>query len=207
MTMPRNPYDFVPLEGTPSYVIRRPSTAASGYSGVIRFQLHTLTPLFIHQAPSARGVYQFASLQQQPMIPATSLKGMLRSVHEAVTNSTLGMLAGEHRDAFYRERMPKEYRPGERTDRLTASEALFGIVGGKGNSSVGYAGRVLFSDINIARETLRKLTIRRPSSGGAPQPTHRSFYFDDRPPQHILGRKFYYHQDEQKLTHFYDTNP
>lgn len=205
---PLNPYDFVPLEGVPTYVERRSMAAATGYCGSIRFRIHTLTPLFIHQDPSSpqSGVYRFASLQGKPTIAATSLKGMLRSVHEALTNSTMGLLASERRGAFYRGRMPKEYFPSERTDKLSASEALFGMVGGKGDSSVGYAGRVLLNDMPLPGEHFSELTLRRPSRGGAPKPQHESFYFDDRQPGHILGRKFYYHQEDRELFWYYSAS-
>lgn len=203
---PLNPYDFVPLEEAPTYITRRSMSRAYAYSGIIRFRIRTLTPLFIHRDPSTaeNDVYAFASLQHERVIAATSLKGMLRSVHEAVSNSTMGLLASEQRGAFYRRRVPAEYRPGERGDCRTSSEVLFGMVGGSSDSSVGYAGRVLLSDIAIPSEHLVEIQLRRPSRGGAPQPQHESFYFEDVSPWYVLGRKFYYHQDERKLFDYYD---
>lgn len=190
-----NPYDFVPLEGEPSYVERPDQSRASGFYGTIRFSIRTLTPLCVQHSPGDRGVavYRFARLGDQPTLPATSLKGMLRSVHEVVTNSTMGLIST--RDAFYLDRIPSAYMPGVARRALTASEALFGMVGGEGErdpDAVGYAGRLLLRDIPISLPLARQ-PVSRPQ-GGQPKPAHESFYFASSPRGPILGRKFYYHQ-------------
>jgi len=194
-----NPYDFVPLEGQPSYVEYCPDhSRAVGLYGTISFTLHILTPLCVQHSPSARDLttYPFAHLGGRPILPATSLKGMLRSVHEVVTNSTMGLLST--RDAFYLDRIPKVYRPDEADRKLTPSEALFGMVGGEGDrepNTVGYAGRVFLADIPFRAELLIRQPVSRPQ-GGQPKPAHESFYFERGPRSPILGRKFYYHQRE-----------
>jgi len=95
----RNPYDFVPLEEHPTSLAAKLSLAsAAGLSGRITFQLIVLTPLCIHNDPgkpdqrNSGNLYRFAHLGGKPRIPATSLKSMLRGVHEALTNSTLGII-------------------------------------------------------------------------------------------------------------------
>lgn len=213
----QNPYDFVPLEGQPTLVQPANLAISAGLSGEVHFQLHTLTPLVIHHEPgraNRRQVYEFAHLGGRPIIPATAFKGMLRSVHEVVTNSTLGLLKDQ---ASYRNRMPASYLPGEQAAaiadgaspllaprlqaQITPSEALFGAVGGKGDDSVGFAGRLLFDDIPLPPGTLREIEIWRPR-GGMPKPAHASFYFDEARRQ-ILGRKFYYHQDYRQAMEVY----
>jgi hypothetical protein len=194
----RNPYDFVPLEDSPDFLDVAPTLAhLGGLSGRIVYELTPLTPLCIHQDPGKRvtiqraEAYQFAHLGGQPRIPATSLKGMLRNVHEALTNSTMGILNGR---AWYAEHdktyVPSAYRPGGK--HLTASEALFGMVGAGKVQPDGRAGRLFIDDIVVHSPVELKLQpVSRPS-GGQPKPAHESFYFH--PNGHILGRKFYYHQ-------------
>lgn len=193
---PLNPYDFVPLEGQPSFLRPRPDQSrATGLYGTIRYTISALTPLCVQHSPGDRNValYRFANLDGRPVLPATSLKGMLRSVHEVVTNSTMGLIST--RDAFYMRRIPQPYLPGVVGRELTPSEALFGMVGGEGDrdpDAVGYAGRVLIDDLPIA-VALTRQPVSRPQ-GGQPKPAHESFYFASSPDGPILGRKFYYHQ-------------
>ncbi len=201
----RNPYDFVPLEEEPSRLTpeaqaRLSQAQIGGLCGMIRFTLEVLTPLCIHQnpgEPNRQRQYTFAHLGEQPTLPATSLKGMLRGVHEAVTNSTLGLLKSEARRGWYRRRMPASYLPGEYLTQLTPSEALFGIVGGKGDDSVGYAGRLLLADLHVEAKKLQPQNVSRPQ-GGQPKPEHEAFYFERERSGAILGRKFYYHQQDYR---------
>ncbi len=91
----RNPYDFVPLENAPtllSYAAVQALTQSrsQGYSGTITYTLTIETDLCIHDDPQ---VGTFAGdRNRQYVIPNTSFKGMLRSVYEAVTNSTLSIV-------------------------------------------------------------------------------------------------------------------
>lgn len=195
----RNPYNFVPFElrPTPGGVFAN-LDCYQQLSGWIEFDLITRTPLLIHQDPSIAhdGVYRFAHLGGRPTLPATSLKGMLRSVHEVVTNSTIGILnlkkALRERSNEQRllKRIPSAYQPGQSTSVLTASEIVFGMVGG--DESVGQAGRVWIDDIPLTLSNLNEITLWRPK-GGQPKPEHESFYFHQ-PSGQALGRKFYYHQ-------------
>jgi CRISPR/Cas system CSM-associated protein Csm3 (group 7 of RAMP superfamily) len=197
-----NPYDFVPLEDAPTLYPRPDQAHYTGLSGQIAFTIEALSPLCVNQdpgQPNRRGVYEFAHLDGRPTLPATSIKGMLRSVHEVVTNSTMGLLKNE----WYRSRVPPPYLPGERRtiDRLSATESVFGMVGGKGEDSVGYAGRLLISDVQIPQNLLETIEIWRPARGGMPKPRHESFYFA--PDRTILGRKFYYHQNYRRVREIY----
>ena len=213
----QNPYNFVPLEGQPSLLQAASLALSTGLCGELCLTLNTLTPLVIHQEPgraSRQRVYEFAHLGGQAAIPATSFKGMLRSVHEVVTNSTLGLIKERE---FYRNRIVPSYLPGERMAtaagglprlldrrlpvRITPSEALFGAVGGKGDDSVGFAGRLLLEDLALPPGTLKQIEIWRPK-GGMPKPAHDSFYFQPGN-RLILGRKFYYHQDHRQAMAIY----
>lgn len=197
----KNPYDFVPFEGKPTYQTNPPTLAlVHGLTGTICFDVDILTPLCIHQDPGQTGVRDFAILGGQSVIPATSLKGMLRSVHEVVTNSTLGIVTSRPRGWNHKD-IPRAYMPGQSPDRLTPSEALFGMVGAaRSDDAVGHAGHVLVRDVPVDID-LKPQSVSRPS-GGQPKPAHRSFYVT--PDGQILGRKFYYHQhDYERVLHIY----
>jgi CRISPR/Cas system CSM-associated protein Csm3 (group 7 of RAMP superfamily) len=211
MTSPshsRNPYDFVPLEEQPVRLEQqqhRLQSYMSGFCGHITFTLEVLTPLCIlHESGTGQNLYRFAHRAGTPIIPATALKGALRSVHEVVTNSSMGMLAPRLLEKFA-DAIPAGYLPGQSGTHLTPSEALFGMVGGQNGESVGYAGRLLLSDSVVPPEALVRQSLARPR-GGQPKPDHRSFYFFTPPgsrQRRILGRKFYYHQDPQRAMDFY----
>lgn len=193
-----NPYDFVPLEGTPTFLKRPGHERCTGLSGQIQFKLEILSPLCIQHEPGKPGPnnrFAFAHLDGHPTVPATSLKGMLRGVHEVVSNSTMGILKSERRRGWYRARIPSAYLPNRNTELLTPSEALFGTVAGERSGDaegVGYAGRLLIDDLP-APLPLSPQRVSRPA-GGQPKPEHEAFYLD----QHgkALGRKFYYHQPD-----------
>lgn len=199
----RNPYDFVPLEETPNYIKDKPTLAYinhNDYSGSISFTLHILTPLCILHSSGqsqarSRTPAAFAHLHNNtPAIPATSFKGMLRSVYEVVTNSTLGMLKPKERKGWYRDHVPQAYLPNMNHDPLTYAEALFGTVSGKGDDAVGQAGRLLFDDIQVP---VRLHNQYIPQARGGPKPEHEDFYFTRTGGNStILGRKFYYHQQD-----------
>ena len=88
---PRNPYDFVPLEGNPRrggflQDNTQEAVKAGLHSGRLLCHLTTETPLYIHGegAQQARGQRPFYRSGGQICIPAPALKGTVRSVAEAV---------------------------------------------------------------------------------------------------------------------------
>ena len=204
----RNPYDFVPFEGTPTIVESFTTLERyAGCSGWLTFSLQVLTPLLIHQDPGQSdrdGVYSFAHLNGQSAIPATSLKGMLRSAHETITNSTLGVLnlrkalRRPHNESRLLAKIPSAYHPSHEAQHLTASEIVFGMVGG--DETVGQAGRLFLDDIRLSEGDFETIQLWRPR-GGQPKPEHESFYFDSH--EQALGRKFYFHQDFQRAQAIY----
>lgn len=73
-----------------------------GLSGRIDCRLTAVTPLFVSDSDQVikRGehkTYRFFQSNGRPALPASSLRGMLRSVFEAATNSCLIQMAGETR--------------------------------------------------------------------------------------------------------------
>lgn len=199
-----NPYDFVPLEDAPCFVDAIPAQdRASGLSGRIDFRLHMLTPLCVQHDPPGPGkpprrLYEFAQVGKTRILPATSLKGAFRSVHEIFTNSALGAISPQWRVDF-----PPAYLPRGNGETLTPSEALFGTVTDiSGGAS--YAGRVLFNDIALplkcfGRDDQRLPTVKITQAQGGPKPDHWRFYFrpNGTPEGAPLGRKRYYHHDPE----------
>jgi CRISPR-associated protein (TIGR03986 family) len=104
-----NPYNFVPalprnIEG--ELGDRNPCCHGSYldnyWSGKISVTLKTVTPLLIPDAANARGtdhkIYPIRlDADGKPYLPPTSIKGMLRSAYETVTNSRLSVFV-KHED-------------------------------------------------------------------------------------------------------------
>src|SRR5262252_7874878 len=93
-----NPYDFVRL---PERVERkRPAfqDALRQKCGTIRCRLTAITPILVAAGQVRGGPQRFLTYRylgsELPAIPGSSLKGVIRSVAEAVSNSCIG-LSGE----------------------------------------------------------------------------------------------------------------
>ena len=104
-----NPYNFIRFppvshaedNDIPAKLLGRceppPHDRYVGYSGRITCSLENITPLFIansegFQRKKDHPTVEFFKLDGKHAIPSTSLRGMFRSVFEAVTNSCLPML-------------------------------------------------------------------------------------------------------------------
>ena len=116
-----NPYNFVPALPRNTEKVKKSELgdrAPSGHdsykddlwSGKISVTLTTVTPLLIPDAAEAteddkgHKTYDIRMVDGKPYLPPTSIKGMLRSAYEAVTNSRLSVFVKhEDRLAF---RMP-----------------------------------------------------------------------------------------------------
>jgi CRISPR-associated protein (TIGR03986 family) len=100
-----NPYNFIPAPprniGDPDIGDHIPATQDRFHpdkiTGRIRIGMEAITPLLVPDPNSCRidvnGHKTFALLRdndKKPLIPSSSLRGMLRSAYEAVTNSRLG---------------------------------------------------------------------------------------------------------------------
>lgn len=101
------PYNFVPCKDETKRDKFKPIHLYNGLSGRIEYRLKTLTPLFIPD-PEGTTVYQLATEDEKKKIhkvmdffnvngrlclPPTSIKGMVRNVVEAATNSSFGVLS------------------------------------------------------------------------------------------------------------------
>lgn len=121
------PYNFVP-QADREYCRKdgyKPLNRQNGHSGRIDFTLTNLSPLFIPDAekttyyhitdengnlqyddneePKYHRVMDFFNVNNQLAIPGTALKGMIRSVAEALSSSTFGVFAPEEKPFAFRK--------------------------------------------------------------------------------------------------------
>ncbi|MHB1557390.1 MAG: TIGR03986 family type III CRISPR-associated RAMP protein [Isosphaeraceae bacterium] len=121
-----NPYNFVPAPPRETVMGALGDGEPAGHhrylpdriSGVIRVKLTTETPLLLPDA--ARGLEDQAGHKSfpvltdtdgKPILPATSVKGMLRAAYEAVTNSRLSVFQGWDRRLAFRRQAKVEVEP------------------------------------------------------------------------------------------------
>ena len=155
----------------------------SGLSGRLWCELEALTPVFIG-AGSGTGEFVRHARTRQPYVPATSLKGVLRSLAEIVGNAAV---------PFPKVRIDERHqlaKAGARDgSRLDVAARMFGYLhGGKV-----FAGLIRFSDAELVGEhPPPHQWAQYEVAVGQPKPAHRAFYpGDDR-------RKFYHHHPGAK---------
>ena len=106
----QNPYNFVrplPSSNSGSPLLGKteppPHDRYVGYSGAILCELTAVTPLFtassegVEPVNSDHNAYQFFQINDKVAIPASSLRGSIRSVFEAATNSCYSTFHGHRR--------------------------------------------------------------------------------------------------------------
>ena len=225
-----NPYNFIPVSGN---VERQPVSVTlekfSGFSGRLDIRLKTLTPLFIpDRAPDSvddsnqNRVRYKRFLSRDPLatatdaddvhkiIPGASLKGMLRSVAEALSESCFLLDLAQYDDVpvdfgeYTGKKCGFQTTSEERKLMLCPCCRLFGGIAQEGSDSEegGFKGRVAVSDAHLAisgefdsRDKIDATPITLPGLA-TPKVKHKPFYFEDyeQPtPKKFLGRKFYYH--------------
>lgn len=222
-----NPYNFVSLpEGGPDRPRGYPGLLSIGkeaYHGMLHCHLITLGPLvsldqrnattetihngqgntFTNRQGKPLQIRVFKFLRNgagQPILQGTSLKGMIRSVYEAITSSCLPLSInqGEYRHrggrTTYRYADFGAYAPGQCcTDKaLCPACRLFGAVQGE---ELHCRGRVLCTDATLLQGQLddqRRYYLKELSS---PKPHHYPTYgqHPHQPGCAVRGRKFYYH--------------
>jgi RAMP superfamily len=114
---------------------------------------------------------------KQLAIQGSSLKGCLRSIYEAITNSTLAVMSG--RDKL---KIPQERHPCKKKEELCPASRVFG--------AMDWQGLVSFSDASCQ--------ITQPSVGFMPslyrpRPERPGYYGAN---GKVLGRKFYYNMTQ-----------
>jgi CRISPR-associated protein (TIGR03986 family) len=112
-----NPYNFVPAPPRKTDHPELGDHAPIGhhvlhpdrFSGVVRVKMTVKTPLLVPDSANVvdrpndhKSFPVRVDAEGKPYIPPTSIKGMLRSAYEAVTNSRLAVFAGHDRKLAYR---------------------------------------------------------------------------------------------------------
>lgn len=175
------PYEFVPLpSGRPQ--IAPPAGhdryKHGSYTGTLTATLIARSPVHV-----ASGLLEQTRDRKYPLvkahfrtnsrlaIPATSLKGCIRSIVEAISGSSVQVTRARE--------LPREYLPGRTVDRLDVAQRMFGALGFQGN--------LRFADALLAEgraAIVPSVQLFRPRSDSV------DTYFDGRQPR---GRKFYMH--------------
>jgi CRISPR/Cas system CSM-associated protein Csm3 (group 7 of RAMP superfamily) len=155
-----NPYNFVPAPprktSDPDLGDHRPVSQGSfepaRYSGRIGVRMVAEAPLLVPDTENAEescnGHKTFPlrlGADGKPSIPASSIRGMLRSAYETVTNSRFGKFSDEHKTKLkYRQSkkpyknvdypaspwdlLPASLRPATSLDELSPADRVFGWV-------------------------------------------------------------------------------
>ncbi|MCS6882472.1 MAG: RAMP superfamily CRISPR-associated protein [Oscillochloridaceae bacterium] len=176
------PYDFVPLPaGKPQ---RQPPAGHHRYqpgalSGTLQAVIVARSPVHVasgileqvpgdRQYPLVKGHFRTGGV---PAIPATSLKGCVRSIVEAISRSAVQVTRAQA--------LPNDYRPPRSAEELDVAQRIFG--------ALGYQGLARFADAPLREGKV--ITVPTPQLF-RPRPEAMDAYFDGRTPR---GRKFYMH--------------
>src|SRR5882757_3968683 len=197
-----SPYNFVPLPETAPERGAYPGLdrlGADSYSGLLVCDLTVISRLFTadhRQGDSEERLLSFLrNSEASPILQATTLKGMIRSVYEAAFSSCLPLVAASGSSekggtkVNYSWALPVAYNHAacDRLDNLCPACRLFGITLG---DKVHAQGRVIFSDAALTQGALEKKTIKL-SELSSPKPASEIYGRNGK----IRGRKLYYHHD------------
>ncbi|MEM7554865.1 MAG: RAMP superfamily CRISPR-associated protein [Cyanobacteria bacterium P01_A01_bin.84] len=159
--------------------------------GTLYLKLTVRTPLHVSTGVVAtgedvnkRGIPLIKTMEtrdsQQLIIPGSSFKGVVRSVYEAITNSTLGAVKRERGKIPFT--IPRDRHPFDGRDRgkgilLCPAERVFG--------AMNWQGLVSFNDAKCEKQ---QFAIGFMPSLYGPDTRRKAYYKG----KHVAGRKFYY---------------
>ncbi|MBF8276360.1 MAG: hypothetical protein HW390_1433 [Candidatus Brocadiaceae bacterium] len=198
-----NPYNFVPLKS------KEPDRSL-GYTGKLRLKddhysgkiaciLKALSPLITldQSRKDVKNKKFLRNNRKTPILQGASIKGMIRSVYEAITDSCLTFAATNGTSG--KDKIPYRYADlgNYLNSKCNSLEALcpacrlFGAIKG---DTLNCQGKVAFSDAALVEGTLsqQKCCLKELLS---PKPHHYATYGKcGHPGSPVAGRKFYYHQ-------------
>jgi CRISPR/Cas system CSM-associated protein Csm3 (group 7 of RAMP superfamily) len=208
-----NPYDFARIDWDRPPERRAPIwhhqlTSRNGqplYSGHLDVDVITETPLFIHDPRNDPGDENQAALSMQNqagdfIIPGSSLKGMLRSVVEALGNGCLTLFDGTYghgQDRIdYWSKLPAQFQHCNNNSQLCIACRIFGMLHQR--SSGVFLGKVNIGDAVAKQNDAYLYDPMYTAVLVEPKPRHQAFYLEEpaapgAQPAHIAGRKFYFH--------------
>lgn len=186
------PYNFVRIDGN-KHVQRSPANMHDqfqGLAGHIEGTITTLTPLFIPSSQRTNTAYKcfITNRHRQPIIPGSSLKGLIRSLVETIGPGCWWLFDKSYEGGKinYGNKLPGEFHQCRDLNDLCVACRMFGLI--KGNTLL--QGHVNFDDALCTAEVDHPpiYTIILSS----PKPRHAAYYLDEGQ-KNIAGRKFYYH--------------
>ena len=195
-----NPYGFVRLGPAAQREAAVRHDRFNGYSGRLHCRLTALTHLFIPKTQDVeKGKHQKLNLLRSaeglPLLPGSSLKGVIRSVVEALSGSCLVLpLPGRKGEIVYRGRpsvsyrIPRGFEHCRDADHLCPACRIFGSLSG-GNPFLGKIG--LSDALAVGPFEVETMTIEPLME---PKPRHRAWYENPQQRGYLRGRKFYYHR-------------
>ncbi|MCG3173133.1 MAG: hypothetical protein GMKNLPBB_01311 [Myxococcota bacterium] len=128
-----NPYNFVPAPprnvSDPDLGDHRPVDQdvflADRYSGWIRVRMTAKTPLLVpdtegaQESPNGHKTFPLrVGADGRPLIPASSVRGMLRAAYEAITNSRFGRFSESHKQKL---KFRQNHKPFKKVDYKTSA--------------------------------------------------------------------------------------
>ena len=179
-----NPYRWVTVSDNPvEHDVPRYHHSMDGISGFLSCELEALTPLLIKDSNGEFVKHpRDHPLGNMPYLPATSLKGAIRTLAEVVGNAAV---------PFRDIRVDNAHRLGQarRGAQLDIVARMFGHLDGNNV----FAGLVRFSDAEISTEPCQPHQwAQYQVAVGQPKPTHHAFY------PATNRRKFYHHHEGTK---------
>ncbi len=188
--LPPKPYELVSFPKK-SPVLKAPvghhRYTKTGYHGTLHLSLKVKTALHVSTGITAMGSDVASRVpliktmtqgrSQQLVIQGSSLKGCVRAIYEAITNSTLAVVSNR-----YRQQMPSDRLPCRKKDSLCPASQVFG--------ALDWQGLVHFTDARCVQAS--SVTGFMPSLY-RPRPDQRKAYFEK---GKAAGRKFYHHARE-----------
>ena len=168
------PYEFVPFLKCEPY-----ESGDSFCEGIIPITIRTLTPMHIfsgrHSIDENKNIFKsFIRINDKIVIPGTSLKGVIRSIAEAVSYSCYSAT----KEINVRNLPTKTYH--DKKEKCITCD-MFG--------SLGFKSKIQFNDCYPVEETIQTEILGMPSSDG-PQPNSQHYFNKE---GKYKGRKFYKH--------------
>ena len=197
------PYDFVPIaEPVKAQTVGHQEIKAEGFvSGKLIYQLRALSPVFVASGTYALGGLDLAYTDEpvvrscyrvggRPAVPGSTLKGVVRSVVEAISPSCVSITRMDPRYIPFvpddrRERRDVECKP----DHACPACSIFG--------RMSRMSKVIFTDARLVSGRVKLYNLPALFSPRAKQ-ARRTYQEGNE----FKGRKFYYHgrpaEDEQQ---------
>jgi len=200
-----DPYGFVRLVGRPERLPARPNHRFEGLSGRLTCRLTAKTPLFVYNPkfarPTGRGHEQarFPVYDGRALIPGSSLKGVIRSVAEAVEASCFALFGGPRyrgggitRGMQVKADLPRGYEHCTKRQALCPACRLFGFL----HRGEVHAGKVSIGDATAPPDQYELMNFIILDVLSTPKPEARTHTYTVRQGNRnvVRGRKFYRHR-------------